>query len=308
MSNLRTEAHAVIQRYIDTYQDEQIAVDILRVIQEEASLMKETEDVCDAITTDPYENLSGIPSRVLDRFKKILRVTVCDRQRCGLDFARIYAIVTFPTKTNRTSQLYLTYERKPQRGGPPNEKGYHPCQVSYTIEQGYDHGERQRILDVMIWAASNVPSTKSPVCIEDKLEDGWEDVDDDNDDDNDDERIQQSKVSPDVVQRTKKQRIHGSSDGQRSDDDDGDGGGNGNTGTKKTGDDNDDSDRDEYMAALDGVALHSFVQSAGLEPLDDATAFFLLMTFPFFEHEWDIVGLVLDQIFGRDSDAEEDED
>jgi hypothetical protein len=40
---------------------------------------------------------------------------------------------------------------------------------------------------------------------------------------------------------------------------------------------------------------------------DDSAAIFLLMTFPFYEHEWDMVGYVLDSAFGPDGDDDSDD-
>ena len=292
MSGLQPEARRAIQQFVENYQDEHNTVDILRVIQEETNLLKETEEVRDAISSDPYENLAGISSKALKRFKDTLRVTVCDRQRCGADFARIHAIVTVGASiAGGNAELHLTYERKPQRSAPPNEKGCHPCSVSYSIELGYDHAERQRLLEVTVWAASNTPSVKPAICIQDQ----WDDIDDDEEVEN----VKQVVDSPNEVQLKKKQRTHSAADVIARDD----------AGHAETSDDDKSashkSDRDEYLAFLDPDVMQSFLESAGLQPLDDGTAFFLLMTLPFFEHEWDIVGLVLDQIFGGESDDEE---
>jgi hypothetical protein len=38
----------------------------------------------------------------------------------------------------------------------------------------------------------------------------------------------------------------------------------------------------------------------------DITAFFLLMTFPFYEQEFEIVGAILDSVFGSDGDESND--
>jgi hypothetical protein len=268
-----------------------MAIDILRVIQEEANLMKETEEVRDAITSDPYENLGGIPLKALERFKKTLRVAGCDRQRCGSDFARIHATVTLSNDPSN-AKLIFTYERKPRRGGLPNETGHHPCDVSYSIDLGNDHEERQRLLDVTVRAASNVPSSEPAVCIQDKLDEEWEDTDEDEEIEKDD---QQTVESPSSIQLKKKQRTHSDADNTKNIEAD-----------EVEENDSADSTRDEYIAFLDPDVMLSFLESAGLHPMDDGTAFFLLMTFPFFEHEWDIVGFVLDQIFGGETDDEEE--
>ena len=59
---------------------------------------------------------------------------------------------------------------------------------------------------------------------------------------------------------------------------------------------------DSYMVHLDPDLLHEFLKFTGLQSMDEGTAFFLLMTFPFYEQEWDLVGYVLDEIFGAEGD------
>jgi hypothetical protein len=41
--------------------------------------------------------------------------------------------------------------------------------------------------------------------------------------------------------------------------------------------------------------------------IDESTAFFILMTFPFYEQEWDIVGYVLDEVFGHEGDGSDED-
>lgn len=295
--------------------------DILRVIQEEATLMKETEDVRDALTSDPYEHFQEVPTKALERFKRLLRVTECERVRCGADFARTHAVVVWPTSNNM--ELTFLYERTPRRGFPPGENGEYPCQISYTIELAYNHGQRQRLLEVQVWAASSCPSTEPAVCIQndfegdsdgdnDEDENGWEDIDDDAEAQTDQKPTNGGKktreettktidnrktaCSPEVLQAQKKQKTS-----KNGNDADGEG----------EADETNDQDidrRDQYVSFLDADVMQSFLDSASLLPMHDGTAFFLLMTFPFFEHEWDIVGFVLDQFFGGDSDDDEEEE
>lgn len=287
MSNVRPQLRRAIENILEKFKDEHTPEDILRVLQEEANLLKETQEVRDAITSDPYENLKAIPSKELTRFQNLQQVVVCDRQRCGADFARTHAIVALFGDDNRPSskrgdmKLIFTYERKPRRGAPPNDKGSYPCQVSYCIELAYGHGQRQRLLEVTIWAASNVPSTLPAVCIQDEVDDGWEDIDDD-------EEVN-AVESQELGQATKRQPTRGDDLAENSDEAE-----------------VDEEDRDQYVAFLDPDVLQSFCESAGFQSIDDGTAFFLLMTFPFFEHEWDIVGFVLEQMFGGESDNEEE--
>ena len=66
---------------------------------------------------------------------------------------------------------------------------------------------------------------------------------------------------------------------------------------------------DRFVAGMDPDLLERFLAWTGLGPgMDDLTAFFILMTFPYYEHEWDMVGLVLDAVFGMDGDGAIDEE
>ena len=59
---------------------------------------------------------------------------------------------------------------------------------------------------------------------------------------------------------------------------------------------------------MDPEVLETFLESTKLTSLNEATAFFLLMTLPFYEHEWDIVGYVLDTVFGGEEEESEESD
>jgi hypothetical protein len=314
MSDLRPQVRTAIQNFLTSQEDHQLPSDILRVIQEEATLLKETEDVRGTLTSDPYEQFEQVSSKALERFKRLLRVTMCERTRGGADFARTHAVVAWPTSNNM--ELTFLYERVPRRGFPPGENGEYPCQISYTIELAFNHGQRQRLLEVQVWAASSSPSPEPAVCIQndfdedgdqDDDEDGWEDIDDDEaandqivptngkeDTDKTCDNVE-GPCSPEVLQAKKKQKTSGNVDDS------------GTTDEEDKTNDQDMDRRDQYVSFLDPDVLQSFLESTGLLPMTDGTAFFLLMTFPFFEHEWDIVGFVLDQVFGGDSDDEEEE-
>ena len=69
-------------------------------------------------------------------------------------------------------------------------------------------------------------------------------------------------------------------------------------------DDNNGSSRDSYTAYLDPDILHEFLDWNEFT-MHDGTAFFLLMTFPYYEHEWDLVGFVLDEVFGGSDDDDD---
>ena len=58
---------------------------------------------------------------------------------------------------------------------------------------------------------------------------------------------------------------------------------------------------DRYAAYMDPETLADLLTWTQLD-MDEYTVFFFLMTFPFYEHEWDLVGFVLDTVFAESID------
>jgi hypothetical protein len=65
----------------------------------------------------------------------------------------------------------------------------------------------------------------------------------------------------------------------------------------------DKNDADRYCAYVDPESLDEFLTFAGLD-LNAENSLFFLMTFPFYEHEWDIFGFLLDCVFGNDDESD----
>lgn len=61
---------------------------------------------------------------------------------------------------------------------------------------------------------------------------------------------------------------------------------------------------DRFAAYMDPDVLSDFIKWTQLG-MDEYTTFFLLMTFPFYEHEWDLVGFALDSVFGEAMEEDE---
>ena len=70
-------------------------------------------------------------------------------------------------------------------------------------------------------------------------------------------------------------------------------------------DENKESDR--YGAHINPETLTDLLTWSQLE-MDEYTVFFFLMTFPFYEHEWDLVGFVLDTVFAESLEEGDDDD
>ena len=58
--------------------------------------------------------------------------------------------------------------------------------------------------------------------------------------------------------------------------------------------------KDRFQALLDPESLVNFLQLSRLEFKDVADAVRFLLSFPYFEHEWDIIGYVEDVVIGND--------
>ena len=184
-------------------------------------------------------------------------------------------------------QLTFRYERRPMGKDdvPFNPDGTH---VWYSIDYAKDHGKRERLLTVEVWCPGPSPSALPAMPLEpnDDDDDGWEDMDEDEEEEEDDTKGIKAN-DDDAIKSTNDGASDQSADSN----------------------DSDDGPRDRYAAFLDPNVLDSFLYTSGLE-LHEGTAFFLLMTFPFYEHEWDLIGFVLEVVFGGEDDSVEmiDED
>jgi hypothetical protein len=288
MSNLRPQVQSAIRNFLQSQNGNHIPSDVLRVIQEEAALMKETEDVRDMLEGDPFEQFDDVQMQV-QRLKSLIQVTSCSRVRTR-HYIGIDAVVTIQNGQNL--QLTFKYEQKPRQA----TKGSH---VWYSIEMSHNHAQRENLLVAQVWAPGDAPCTTSPaVCINQPAEeDSWE---------HDDEveileaenlqRVDSDDSPPSSPKTRKKPKISSTPESQFGD-------------HMHDGDDEagEEETNDSFMAFMDPDLLHTFLDAARIGPMDEGTAFFLLMTFPFYESEWDLVGYVLDEVFGGGDGEEIDE-
>jgi hypothetical protein len=354
MSSLRPKVRSAIQTFLTSQQDEHIKQDILRVIEEEAMLMKETEQLCDAIDIDPMEQLKEIKPSILHRFKQNLKVTSCHRVRAVSGYSLIEAVVTF--EQLQYLQLTFRYERKQQHNQQLHsedddeeeeeqqqqldkslETGSH---VRYTIELSKNHQHKENLLVVEVWAPREHPSAEPAVCVnhlmeqqqhqkqqqqhnnitdedDDDDEDGWEDIEDDGQDETNatkNNHIHQASSKPSHDGQSPNNVQKQASKRQKTDHNDVDNGRNSSNEDVKEEketqcqDSDDEPTHDSYYVYLDPDLLNEFMNVTGLQPMEEGTGFFLLMTFPFMEHEWDLTGYVLDEVFGCDEDDHDEED
>jgi hypothetical protein len=171
-------------------------------------------------------------------------------------------------------RLTFHYERRLVQNNGNADHNSRRSQIMYTIEVAKDFGPRERLLTIEVWAVGEGPSVEPAQPLDEEL---WTDDDDDDDAmDASTEEISAKRASMNDVATTKREE-------------------------KK--------ESDRYAAYMDPETLTDFLTWTQLE-MDEYTIFFFLMTFPCYEHEWDLVGYVLDAVFGEtdDDDDEGDDD
>lgn len=207
-------------------------------------------------------------------------------------------------------QQHQPHQKRP----PPPQSG---ARINYLVELSRDYDQPS---DMLMWctvfAAGSTPSHLPAQNIsQDFADDGWEDMSESEDEDDDHEqeakRARREKESFDEKGKTAKKlgnRVPRSkpkdsvpeemiSDDVRKNELEQD---------NNVMENMQEDQCDKFYAGIDPDALSAFLEWTQLE-LEDLAAFCLLFSFPFFEHEWDIPGYILDACMGSDSANDEDE-
>lgn len=300
MCDISKKVRKLLKDQMELYFDHKTPEDVYRVFQQEAYLLQESEATRTHLLSDPFENLAGIQA-IMDRLCKILRVKECHRVSTKSGYISISAVVRLDSDEAMTQNgvkshvdLTFSYEKSANCAAESNKEP--PTNIWYSIEINRDYGPREKLLWCQIFALSSTPSKTPATSVQqssDKEED-WSDIEEDVEEPQEEEihRIE-SNASP--LQNKKRTRRDGSlSPGEAPKD------------TEVIEDDAESSSGEElcdrYYAGMDPEILNQLLHWCSLKPMDEITAFFLLMTFPFYEHEWDIVGFILETVFGQQSD------
>ena len=281
MSDLVPSVQFAIEQYVDSKRESHTKVDVLRVLRDQSALLYERQVVLDALTQDPLKQLEEYQTQI-QRLQKLLRVISCHRIVTHEGLSQIEAVVQLdkddmmPSVVDQHVQLTFRYDRRPIRPEdvPDQSLPHKGTHISYSIEVSKDFGERHRLLVVECWAPGDAPSIEPAQPI-----DTWEDMDEEEED-----AMDASKEDYDEHEKT-------TMDATKEDDADGS--------PEKTG----DALVDKFAAYLDPDAVEFFTKWSGLA-MEEAPLFFLLMTFPFWEQEWDLIGFVWQVVFGDDDDDE----
>jgi len=330
MSNIRPLVRSTLNNFLESQDGYHSKIDVLRVIEEEAMLMKETQYIIDMFDADPMQQFSLVKPQI-ERLKNLIQVKSCSRIRTTNDYCKIDAVVTFDEKKCDTTcndlQLTFRYERKRRRqneedgSSSVSKIGSH---IRYSIEMAVNHQQREDLIVVEVWADNNLPSIEKAICINQMLQgddeneingsdnDNWDDIEGGGEENMLKEPIIiKTDTSEEIEENISPQKKNGSNqkrqklDGSQEETEKSE-----NNCISKDGDSdtNDESNEpDSYLAYLNPDVLHDFLEFSGLlsktpEEMHDGTAFFLMMTFPFYEQEWDLVGHLLEGIFGDDEE------
>uniref|UniRef100_A0A7S4EE63 Uncharacterized protein n=1 Tax=Pseudo-nitzschia australis TaxID=44445 RepID=A0A7S4EE63_9STRA len=306
MSNTRPLVRSVIKNFLESQDEYHSRADVLRVIEEEAMLMRKSQETMDVFDLDPFQQFEGVKPQI-ELLKRIIRVKSSSQIRTGNDYCRFDAVVGFEKCNNL--ELTFRYERKRRldKDGRISKAGFH---IRYSIEMSVNHQQRENLVVVEVWAANNWPSIKKAVCVNQMMEDhgenddgdgGWEDIEEDEDGkggivetlaiQNNGSKEKEGCPNKEET-NAKRQKL---SDNEEIDE----------MNNPSKSDSHEDSDEpDSYVAYLDPEILETFLELTEIksDEMHEGTAFFLLMTFPFYEQEWDLVGYLLEEVFGDDED------
>ncbi|KAL3770085.1 hypothetical protein ACHAW5_003461 [Stephanodiscus triporus] len=203
--------------------------------------------------------------------------------------------------------------------------------ITYKIDYSIDYGEMRPLLGVDIYASGDHPSIAEPIPLIDyddvAMADEGEQVGDDDDaidglgnDDGtngqeiliygrkgkDDEKLQSRSSSAEAeFDDVEMSDDGGSSDSGNDDRDYARAEGN----VKTPGEHGGGGVGDRFGVFVDPQNVIAFLDRANIN-LDDRSVFYFLLSFPFYEHEWDIAGFLFNALFGdEDGDnIEDDED
>mmetsp|Transcript_5207 Transcript_5207/g.6714 ORF Transcript_5207/g.6714 Transcript_5207/m.6714 type:complete len:311 (+) Transcript_5207:84-1016(+) len=306
-SELTTSVQAAIENFIQLKTSDDhghIAIDVLRAIRDESTLLMERQIICDTFDSDPLKLFDDDPSdenirrKKVDGLKKQMKVISCSRS-ITKDYTSIEAVVEF-TKDSRMKdvddclRLVFSFERLQKAKNhidvehhvqnvddvDKEQQTQNRCRlnqeksltnITYNIDVSKDHAIKERLLTIQVNALGNAPSVEPAVPMVEEM-------------------VQEFDEHGNLIDTNDKNKSFPKSDSEEES----------------------NENADKYAAYVDPEILEKFLKWAALD-LDAQNSLFLLMTFPFYEHEWDLFGFLLDCVFGYDDESmetcdEEEED
>lgn len=278
-ASIQKDLKELIAKYSSNYTEE----DIYRVLHEEAFLGKETAVLRTRLKEAQHEH--RLDQKTVSRLQAC-RVVSCHRIQSPNGYSSIEAVVRLNSDSHMKNvkdhvDLSFRYERE----GRNSTNGQ--THVWYSVELSRDHGPREKILWCQIFASHFIPSDKEPIniALNQNDNDEWSDMDDDIDDGGDNSS---TLIAEDKREISEDQ---GPSKRQRS---------------SSATNDSDEDEADRFYAGMDTDVLSQFLQWSHIE-MNPVEAFFTLMSFPFYELEWDIIDLLVSSVFDDDESSSGDD-
>jgi hypothetical protein len=289
MSSLQEIVRKDLEATLAKMAEEHSLVDICREMALQSKLLFETERVRDQLKADPFEHFDEIKATISSLIR---RISVTDfHSVTTLDG---YGYTTATVAFDNTVRVLFRYERLATSGGDDT------ATVRYFIDVAREHEAFERLLWVQVWTVGNVPSgnhAKNLHLTHDDSDDDeclWSDIEEEDEKGGDARSVETSESGTQkediYFRRNKKIKKDKSIQTERS-------------ATTKSADDALSFDR--FVAGVDPDLLQQFLKWINSGDIDDINAFFFLMTFPYYEQEFDIVGYLLEATFGSDDDEDE---
>lgn len=273
-------ARQIVEAKLSSFpEDEFTSLDFLKALQQESTLVFETEFMKEQLRRNPFE----VDEKVVQSLAKTdLRVTDIQRTTTISSYSLINGVVQFPlpggvasTKHPRqrnTTSVFFSYERLGEDSNKDGPTVFYFIDVSFDISQ-----EKERLLWVQVWAEGHKPHghVQAQNIMEGNDDADWDDIDSDDE--------------PEVKRESKRSRrgSQGSPDDNKLGND-----------REPIEDENGQScSGDRFAAVMDPEVVERLKHALNIESLDDQGVFYLLMTFPFYETEWDIIGFLMDSVF-----------
>ena len=309
--SVRSAIHAFVSSKASD--GEALPADVLRLIRDEASLLLERQIICDTLDADPYKLCEDDADvrRQFGRLQGLMNVVSCTRTKTMDGNVTIHCVVELSRDDKMNAnikenvRLEFAYDRSPityidskDKHAPndadndnndgntgddcdtsmitsgPGDDVHRGTRIMYSIDFSFDHGPKERLITIEVMASGEAPSSEQAIPMEDDEggdgEDVWEDFDEDG------EPLSKAEAD-DVVENMDEDEA-----------------------SQKTGIKDGKDGKDRYAAYVDPEELHKFLSCTGLV-FDEATSIYFLMTFPYFEFEWDLLGFLLDAVFGHQS-------
>ena len=301
MASLRREIRRCLTQFLEEHENEESSVELLRMFQREAWLMQETEQLKDVFRSDPFECLKHVSPSSMNRLLGQLQVSDCHRVHTKSAYCHISATCLFLADDRMKShgvlhgvELFFQYERQPKTIATDNDD-MSPT-VLYGISLARDHGASEKLLWVEVYTDGHIPTTGVPAINMMEVNDDEEEWEDMDEEDEEQEKPSASnggtlgkrqRDQSEVMQNNAPQSTHVDQDG----------------------DQDMEAKPDRYIAGIDPDVLANFLKwtHLGGEMADDLNSFYFLMTFAFYETEFDLLGYLLEGVFGPD-DQDKDND